>query len=664
MENKKRIEELEKIINQANYDYHTLDAPTISDYDYDLYLKELIELEEKYPHYKSKNSPTLKIGGIVLDKFDKYTHEVPMMSLSNVFNFDELKSFDERVKKEINECTYAMELKIDGLAISLVYENGSLVTAATRGDGSIGEDVTFNVKTIKSVPLKLNEDVSIVVRGEIFMPYSSFNELNRQREEEGLELFRNPRNAAAGTIRQLDSGVVAKRNLDMFAYIIVNQEDFNLSTQIEVLSYLKELGFKVNPHYALSKELNEAEDVINKFDDLRKTLKYDTDGVVVKVNEFNLQQTLGFTARHPKWATAYKFAPEEVSTKLHDITYQVGRTGVITPVAELEPVYISGSIVSRATLHNEDFIKSLDVRVGDYVVVRKAGEIIPEVLKVIKEKRSNTKPFMMIDKCPSCDSEIYRYEGEADWYCINPLCPSQAVNKIIHFASRDAMNIDTLGEKVVKQLYEAELLKDIVDIYSLKDHAKEIVKLERMGERKVSNLLNAIEESKTQTLDKLLFGLGIRHVGSRTSKILVENYPSLDLLKEAKKEDLLNVFEIGERIAESVINFFESDYAIELIEAFKELGLNTTYMVENLVVKENPFKDKVVVLTGKLENFTRKEAGNKIESLGGKITSSVSRNTDIVLAGSSAGSKLRQANELEIKVIDEETFIEMIKDDE
>lgn len=660
----KRMRELEKIINQANYDYHTLDKPTISDYIYDQYLKELMELEQLHPELKSIDSPTIKVGGVVLDKFEKYNHHVPMMSLSNAFNFEEVKEFDQRVSKEVSDYTYNLELKIDGLAISLIYEDGILVTAATRGDGQTGEDVTFNVKTIKSIPLKLKDNLSIVIRGEVFMPYSSFNKLNEQREKEELELFRNPRNAAAGTIRQLNSKVVADRNLDLFVYSIVEPESYNLKTQTDVLEFLTDLGFKVNPHHILVSNVNEMEEEINKFDNLRKTLPYDTDGVVIKVNEFSLYEQIGYTVRHPKWAAAYKFAPEESTTKLYDITFQVGRTGMVTPVAELEPVLISGSIVSRATLHNEDFIKSLDVRVGDTVVIRKAGEIIPEVVRVVLEKRNlDSKPFKMINVCPSCDEEIVRYEAEADWYCINPVCPSQAVNKMIHFASRDAMNIDTLGEKVIKQLYDEGLLTNVIDIYSLKDHQEKMLTLDRMGKRKIENIINAIEESKNASLDKLVFGLGIRHVGAKVARILVNEYPSLDLLKDAKKEDLLNVFEIGERIASSVVDYFSSDYAINLIEQFKELGINTTYEVKEVANLDSPFKDKVVVLTGRLERFTRNQAREIIESMGGKITSSVSRNTDMVLAGSDAGSKLTQANKLEVKVIDEETFLGMINDE-
>lgn len=663
MKIRKRMEELEQIINKANYDYHTLDMPTISDYEYDSYLKELIDLELQYPEYKCKDSPTEKVGGVVLDKFVKYTHTTPMMSLSNSFNFEELEEFDNRVKKEVSDYSYNLELKIDGLAISLIYESGSLVTAATRGDGTVGEDVTLNVKTIKSVPLRLNEDVDIIVRGEVFMPYSSFNKLNEERELAELELFRNPRNAAAGTIRQLDSKIVASRNLDIFTYTIINPENYNLNTQTEVLEYLNKLGFKVNPHHILVKTLTDMEQQINYFDSLRKELPYDTDGVVVKVNEFPLYEKIGYTVRHPKWATAYKFAPEEVHTKLKDITFQVGRTGMITPVAELEPVLISGSVVARATLHNEDFIKTLDVRINDQVVIRKAGEIIPEVVKVVLEERENTIPFEMIKNCPSCDSKLQREEAEADWFCVNPTCPAQIVNKIIHFASRDAMNIDTLGEKVIKQLYDENIINDIVDIYKLKDHYDEMITLERMGQRRVENILNAVEASKENTLDKLVFGLGVRHVGSKVARILVGEYPSLDLLKEATKEDLMEIYEIGERIATSVVDFFNTDYALYLIESFKQLGIKTTHEVNDEEVKDNPFKDKVVVLTGRLENFSRNQARDIIESLGGKTTSSVSKNTDFVLAGEAAGSKLTQANKLEVTVITEEEFIRMIENE-
>ena len=655
---KKRMAELEAIINKANYQYYTLDNPEISDYTYDNYLKELVELETKYPELKSKTSPTMKIGGVVLDKFNKITHSIPMMSLSNVFNFDELKAFDERVRKEVSEFSYDLELKIDGLAINLIYENGILVTAATRGDGVVGEDVTENVKTIQSVPLKLNKPYSLEVRGEVFMPYRSFEKVNQEREDNNEELFRNPRNAAAGTIRQLDSKIVSKRGLDMFSYTLLNPENYNIKTQTESLHFLSELGLKVNQEYKTAKTVEEVIEVIEYFDEKRKTLPYDTDGVVIKVNEFNLYEEIGYTAKFPKWATAYKFKPEEVETKLNSITFQVGRTGVITPVAELESVLISGSMVSRATLHNEDYIKDLDIEIGDIVVVRKAGEIIPEVVKPVIEKRFNTTLFEMIHSCPSCNSELIREDGEADWYCINPTCPAQVVNKIIHFASRVAMNIDTLGEKVVLTLYEAGYLKDILDIYKLKDFEDELIHLDRMGPKKVSNLLEAIEQSKSNTLDKLLFGLGIRHVGAKVAKILVNNYPSLDLLKEAKAEDLMNIFDVGVAIANSVETYFNTDYANHLIESLKAFGLNTTFEVEKKNMNHE-FSGKTFVLTGKLESFTREEASKLIESFGGKITGSVSKKTDYVLAGSDAGSKLDKARSLNITILDENKLKEM-----
>ncbi len=658
----KRMKQLENIIEQANYEYHTLDKPVLSDYEYDMYLKELISFENDYPQYKNPHSPTFKIGGVVLDKFNKITHQHPMMSLSNAFNYDELVEFDKRVLKEVSEYSYDLELKIDGLAISLIYENGILITAATRGDGVTGEDVTFNVKTIKSVPLKLTEPINIEIRGEVFMPESSFQSLNEERKANDEPLFSNPRNAAAGTIRQLDSSIAASRDLDLFVYTIVNPENYQLRTQEEVLNYLKQLGLKTNPHTVIKKTIDEAYEQIKYFDEIRHNLPYQTDGVVLKINELYLYDEIGYTTRHPKWATAFKFAPEEATTKLLDITFQVGRTGMITPVAELEPIFISGSTVARATLHNEDFIKNLDVRIGDEIVIRKAGEIIPEVVKVVSEDNRQA-PFEMIKECPSCHSKLYRDIDNADWYCQNPYCPAQKVNKIIHFASRNAMNIDTLGERVVQQLYDEGMLEDIPSIYHLKDHKEAIIQLDRMGEKRVSNLLEAIENSKSQTLDKLLFGLGIRHVGQKVSKTLVEVYPSIDLLKVAKKEDLLEIYEIGEAIASSVVTFFESEQAAVLIEALKAEGLNLEYEKQTIIKEDSIFLNKTVVLTGKLENFTRDQAKILIESHGGKITSSVSKNTDFVLAGSDAGSKLTRAQSLGVTVLDEQTFLEMIKDE-
>ncbi len=657
---KKRMEELEIIIEEANYNYHTLDNPTISDYEYDKYLHELKDLEEKYPHLKSKTTPTQKVGGVVLDKFKKVTHREPMMSLSNAFNFDDLISFDERIKKEGFDVTYDVELKIDGLAITLLYENGILMEALTRGDGITGEDVTENIKTIKTVPLRLKEPLDIEIRGEVFMPFKSFDKVNLEKIELEEEPFKNPRNAAAGTIRQLDSKIVAKRDLDMFTYTVVNPERYNLKTQAEVLKFMSTLGFKVNNYSRTLKNIDEVIEVINEFDQLRHSLPYDTDGAVIKVNELELYPQIGYTAKAPKWAIAYKFAPEEVETKLLDITFQVGRTGVITPVANLESVLISGSTVSRATLHNEDYINNLDIRIGDVVKLRKAGEIIPEVFKVVLEERKDTKPFKMITHCPSCGEELIK--ESVDYFCINPNCKAQMVNKIIHFASRPAMNIDTLGEKVVTQLFEHELLLDIKDIYLLKNHRETLINLERMGKRSVDKLLNAIEESKNNTLDKLLFGLGIRHVGAKVSKTLLEVYPTLELLSKATIEDLQTIYEIGPEIAKSVVSYFKSEYAINLISFFKENGFNMEYQVK-VVDKESNVFDKTFVLTGKLPTLTRNEASDLIINAGGKVMSSVSKNTDYVLFGEDAGSKLKKAHELGIKTITEAELLEMLKNE-
>ena len=653
----KRMRQLEDIINQANYDYHTLDNPTISDFLYDQYVQELQELESKYPDYKSKTSPTLKVGGVVLDKFNKVTHRHPMMSLSNAFSFEDLILFDERIKKEGYDVSYDLELKIDGLAINLLYEAGILTQASTRGDGLVGEDVTENIKTIKSIPLKLKEPLTLEIRGEVFMPYHSFNKVNEERQALGEDVFRNPRNAAAGTIRQLDSKIVAQRGLDMFSYTLINPQDYDIHTQEDVLTFISDLSLKVNPHSKTVNTIEEAIEVIKTYDTLRKTLPYDTDGVVIKVNELNLYDDIGYTARAPKWAIAYKFAPEAVETKLLDITFQVGRTGVITPVAELESVLISGSMVSRATLHNEDYINGLNIRIGDIVKVRKAGEIIPEVFGVDLDKRTNVTPFKMIQTCPSCGESLIK--ESVDYFCINPSCKAQITNKLIHFASRVAMNIDTLGEKVINQLYDHNLLLDIKDIYRLKEQRDTLITIERMGQRSVDKLLNAIETSKENTLDKLLFGLGIRHVGAKVSQLLLEAYPTLEQLSKASEADLQTIYEIGPEIAKNVVAYFNTDYAQELIAFFHENGFNMTYHTRK-VDASSPFYNKTVVLTGKL-SLSRDEASELILKAGGKVTGSVSKRTDFVLAGNDAGSKLKKANELGITVINEEQFMEMIE---
>ncbi|HBT59577.1 MAG TPA: DNA ligase [Acholeplasmataceae bacterium] len=660
---RKRMIELEQIIDQANYDYHTLDQPTMSDRTYDELLKELIELEQQYPQYKSLHSPTSKVGGLVLDGFKKVVHDQPMMSLSNAFDQSDLSEFYERLKKTTEQFDLTTELKIDGLAINIKYEQGIFKSASTRGDGLIGEDVTENVKTIKSLPNRLKEPVTLEVRGEVFMPYKSFLKANEEREQQAEAPFKNPRNAAAGTLRQLDSSVVSKRGLDVFLYTLVKPESYGISTQKETLDYLRKLGLKVNPHEAIISSFEALVAKIEAYDKLRKELSYDTDGVVIKVNQLALYDEIGYTAKYPKWAIAYKFSPEEVETRLKAITYQVGRTGVITPVAELEPVLISGSMVSRATLHNEEFIKQLDIELNDVVVVRKAGEIIPEVVRPVLEKRKDTTVIHMIDTCPSCQTKLYKDEAFADYYCINPNCDAQQVGKLIHFSSRVAMNIDTLGEKVITQLYDIGLLKDIKDIYLLKEHKDALLKLERMGEKKIENLLFAIEESKTRELDKLIFGLGIRHVGQKVAKTLVKEFGSLKALSVASYDQLVQINEVGDRIASSLVTYFSTDYAKELIDFFEAAGLTLTSDKPLIKYNEN-FNGKTFVLTGKLEIYTREEATLLIESLGGKVSSSVSKKTDYVLAGSDAGSKLDKARTLGINVLDEVSFKEMSKDGE
>ncbi|MGB0174918.1 MAG: NAD-dependent DNA ligase LigA [Acholeplasmataceae bacterium] len=653
-----RIKYLREQIEAANLAYHTEDQPIMTDYQYDMYLRELVSLESEYPQYDDPFSPSKKIGGDVLSSFSKVTHEVPMMSLSNVFNKEELEKFHERIIEK-TEVTYVSELKIDGLAVSLLYIDGVFTRAATRGNGTVGEDVTSNVKTIKSLPLKLTKPVTIEVRGEIFMPHKSFIAANTEREKEGLPAFANPRNAASGTIRQLDSKVVSKRNLDMFIYTIVNQDAY-VSTQLEALKYLETLGFKVNLHYQHTQTIEVLWQTIEAFDHLRKTLPYDTDGVVIKVNESSKHDYIGFTAKYPKWATAYKFQAEIAQTRLKDITFQVGRTGMITPVAELEPVFVSGTTVSRATLHNEDYILMKDIRIGDIVNIHKAGEIIPEVIDVDMTSRKDQVPFEMITECPVCHSRIERVDSEADYYCVNPDCEAKTVGKLIHFSSRVAMDIDTLGEKVVELMYSKGYMTSIQDIYLLKEHEAEIKTLPGFGDKKVSKLFDAIEASKNQSVDKLLFGLGIKHVGAKVAKNLMNVYPSIEALSKASKEELLDIYDVGEEIAESIIRFFGDSQNQKLIEALNQFGLNTEAKIKT--IKTHEFNQKTFVLTGKLETYSRDQATEIIESLGGKVSSSVSKNTDYVLAGSDAGSKLKKAQQLGITVLDEKAFKGMTHD--
>lgn len=659
---KKRIEELVKIINEADYNYHTLDNPTITDQEYDKYIRELFDLESEYPEYILENSPTHRVGGKVLDEFSKVTHKIPMMSLSNVFNESEIRAFDERIRKEGYNPEYVCELKIDGLSVSLTYEHGSLVSASTRGDGVVGEDITNNVRTIKTVPLKINKDIDIEVRGEIYMSKKVLETINRNRKENNLPLLQNARNAAAGSIRQLDSKVAASRKLDTFIYHLPNPLDYGINTHYEALLYMKTLGFKTNPNNRIVNNINEVIEFINYATKNRDNLPYDIDGVVIKVNDINMQQHLGFTAKYPKWATAYKFPPTQVFTKLTDIIFTVGRTGQVTPNAVLEPVLIQGSTVRKATLHNEAYVIDHDIKIGDIVEVIKAGDVIPAVLGPVKERRTGTeKDFEMIKKCPICDSFLIKNEGEADYFCKNEHCPARNIESLIHFVSRDAMNIDGLGESIIEDLYNLKYIKTVSDIYLLGKYKKDIMELEGYGEKSVTNMLNAIEESKNNSLEKLLFGLGIRQVGAKTAKILASRYITMDNLINTTKEELSNIHDIGNIIADSIINYFNDSKNINEINKLKELGINMKYL-GSLNSKQNDLiTGKTFVITGTLSK-DRNEIKELLESFGGNVSGSVSKKTDVVIKGDNPGSKYDKAVSLGITIWGESELNDVIKD--
>lgn len=655
-----RYNELIKIINEADYNYHTLDNPTITDQEYDKYLRELYRIEEEHPELKREDSPSNRAGGQVLDEFKKVTHTIPMMSLSNVFNESEIVTFDSRIRKEGFTPKYVCELKIDGLSVSLRYEKGKLVTAATRGDGVTGEDITANAKTIKTIPLKLNKEIDIEVRGEIYMSKKVLEKLNKEREKEGKPLFQNARNAAAGSVRQLDSKIAAKRNLECFIYHLPNPLDYGITTHYEALQFMKDLGLRTNPNNRLVKNVNEVLSFIDDYTKERPNLAYDIDGVVIKDNSILEQQALGFTAKYPKWATAYKFPATEVLTKLTDIIFTVGRTGQITPNAVLEPVIVQGSTIRRATLHNEDYVKEKDLKIGDIVSIRKAGDVIPEVVKPIKERRTGEeKDFEMIKFCPICNSPLMKKDGQVDYYCFNPNCDRRNIEGIIHFVSRKAMNIDGLGEKIVEDFYNMHFINNIVDIYHLNKHREDLIELEGYGDKSVDNLLKAIEDSKTNSLERLIFGLGIAHVGEKTAKILATRYKTLDNLMGASLEELTNVNDIGEIIAKSIINYFSIEYNQNLIQELKDLGLNTKYLGAEIIEDTN-FLNKTFVITGTLSNMSRDEAKNKVELLGGKTSSSVSKKTDVVIVGDNPGSKFDKAKELNIEIWDEDKFLSML----
>lgn len=653
---KERMDELIEIINEADYNYHTLDNPTITDQEYDKYLRELIEIEENHPTWVREDSPTQHAGGKIIEGFEKVTHKIPMMSLSDVFSESEVIAFDERIQKDGFHPEYVCELKIDGLSVSLLYEKGKLVRAATRGDGTIGEDITHNAKTIKVIPLKLKEEVDIEVRGEIFMNKKTLEKLNEERKKNGQPLLQNCRNAAAGSIRQLDSKIAAQRKLDNFIYHLPNPLDYGIHTHSEALEYMKKLGFKINPNNRVVKNINEVLEFIEEKGKERDSLAYDIDGIVIKVNNIDDQQRLGSTAKYPKWATAYKFPAKEVLTKLTDIIFTVGRTGQITPNAVLEPVIVAGSTISRATLHNEDYVKEKDLKIGDIVSIRKAGDVIPEVVEVKKERRTGKeKEFVMITNCPMCNTPLVKKEGQVDYYCPNKKCPARNIESLIHFVSRDAMNIDGLGDRIMEDFYNFHFIATIPDIYALKEHEKDLTRLEGYGEKSVTNLLNAIEESKNNSLEKLIFGLGIPHVGAKTAKLLAQKYKTLRNLMEQTEEELTKVPDIGGIIAKSVVDYFNDPHHKAIVEELMDLGINTTYLGQEIVENEE-FSGKSFVLTGSLTIFTREEAKEKIESLGGKTVDSVSKKTSVVIVGEKPGSKYDKALKLGIPIWTEEEF--------
>ena len=657
---KEEIFKLVALLNKYSYDYYVEDNPQISDTEYDTLYKQLEKLEQEYPEFILDYSPTQRVGDRVLDEFEKVIHKVPMLSLSNTFSIEDLRDFDSRISKlsSDNSIEYICELKIDGLAISINYENGKLVGAATRGDGTVGENVTENIKTIFSIPKTLKTKKSFEVRGEVYLPKKSFELLNKEREENNEVLFANPRNAAAGSLRQLDSKITAKRRLSAFIYSVVGDE--NINSQKMALTVAADLGLPVNPNFKLCKTIDEVVDYIMYWEEHKQDLPYEIDGIVIKVNSYSLQEEIGSTQKSPRWATAYKFPEEELATKLLDIELSVGRTGIITPVAVLNPINISGSTVSKASLHNKDIIDDLDIHIGDMVVVKKAGEIIPKVVRVVEELRlANSEKYVMPNICPSCESKTFTKEGDPFTRCLNPDCPEQNIRKIIHFASREALNIEGLGDKVVATLYEKGIIKHTIDLFSL-DRNK-LVELERMGDKSVDNLLNAIENSKQSSLDKVIFALGILNVGKKAGKILAEYYKNLTNFSKATVDELLKLPDIGLITAESIVDYLSNDNNLRFINELIEIGMNPQYEIQNKNT-DNIFSEKTIVLTGKLVELTRNEAKEYLERFGAKVTGSVTSKTDYVIAGEKAGSKLAKAEQLGIQVLSEDEFIDIMKE--
>lgn len=655
---KSRVKELHQLLHRYNHEYHVLDNPTVPDSEYDQLLHELISIEEKHPELKTDDSPTVRVGGPPLSQFEKINHDTPMLSLGNAFNEEDLRKFDQRVREKVDSVRYTCELKIDGLAVSLKYVNGRFVQGLTRGDGTTGENITENLKTIHAIPLTIKEPLSIEVRGEAYMPRKSFVSLNEQKEQNGEQLFANPRNAAAGSLRQLDSKLTAKRKLDIFLYSVNDLTEIEADSQSEALNNLDELGFKTNKERETFDDIEGVLSFISKWTEQRNNLSYDIDGIVIKVDDLSQQEELGFTQKSPRWAIAYKFPAEEVLTTLTDIELSIGRTGVVTPTAILEPVKVAGTTVSRASLHNEDLIHEKDIRIGDKVVIKKAGDIIPEVVKSIAEERSDdSEIYHMPTHCPSCEHELVRIEGEVALRCINPKCSAQLVEGMIHFVSRQAMNIDGLGDKIIEQLYQNDKIKDVADLYYLtKD---DLLPLERMGEKKVNNLLTAIEASKAKSLEHLLFGLGVRHLGTKASRVIAEKYETIDRLFEVTIEGLTEITDVGHKMAQSLVTYMENDDIKVLIDKLKQKNVNMTYTgIKQSEIEGHPdFTGKTFVLTGKMTEMTRPEATKVIQSLGAKVTGSVTKNTDVVIAGEDAGSKLEKAEKLNIEVWSEEDWL-------
>ncbi len=661
MDPKLRVEEITKLLEKYNYEYYVLDNPSVTDAEYDRLMQELIALETAHPELKSPLSPTQRVGGMVQDEFQKVTHKRMMLSLANAFNDEDLRDFDKKVRDvlQVDKVRYMAEMKIDGLGISLVYRN-RLIYAATRGDGTVGEDVTSNVITIKSVPSHIDLDDEYEIRGEVFMPKKSLERLNKERELAGEPLFANARNAAAGSIRQLDSAIAANRGLDAFWYYVVNAKDFGLRYHSEALNMADRLGFKTNPERRLCNGIDEVIDFINEYTEKRPSLAYDIDGIVIKVDDMDMYDKLGYTSKTPRWAIAYKFPPEEVITKLTDIIYTVGRTGKITPNAVLEPVRVAGSLVQRATLHNEDFIREKDLKVGDYVVIRKAGDVIPEVVRPVKERRSDDViDFEMIDKCPVCGSPLTRID--AMHFCLNPHCEAKKIEGIIHFASRDAMDIEGLGEKVAEQFFNQGFIRSIKDIYDLSQYRDDIISLDGWKDKSIDNLLAGIEKSKENSLEKVLFGLGIKEVGEKMAKTLARKYGDIDALAATTEEELLEIPDVGPVLSKSLVAWFGDEKNVELINELKDRGVNFKFIGSTTKAANSYFSGKTVVLTGTLSSMGRKEATALLEDVGAKVTGSVSKATDCVIAGEEAGSKLDKAHALGIQVLGEEEFLALIK---